>query len=173
MIDLRRINDDVYYATAGVVRFGADEIDFMKDRAAASPRGRARICAHPDPADVLHEMLIALCAGGYVRPHRHTHRAESFHVVEGEADVVLFDDAGSVEQVIRMGSGAGAARIYRLNTPRFHTVLVRSECFVVHEVTRGPFDPADTAFAAWAPAEGDGARVASFLADLDSRVKER
>lgn len=173
MIDLRRINDEVYYATSGVVRFGSDEIGFVKHRAAASPRRRARICAHLDEADSLHEMLIALAAGGYVRPHRHTRRAESFHVVEGAADVVLFDDAGGVEQVIRMGTAVGDARIYRLNAPRFHTVLVRSECFVVHEVTRGPFDPADTAFAAWAPAEGDGGGIASFLADLDSRVKER
>lgn len=173
MISLRRINDEVFYADAAIVHIGAAEMDFLRTRAAESPRRRARICAHLDPADGLHEMLIALSRGGYVRPHRHVGREESFHAVDGEADVVIFDDTGCVEHVVHMGTGEEDTRIYRLNVPRFHTVLVRTPCFIVHEVTRGPFDPDGTVFAHWAPPEGDLAGIASFLAKVDSQLKER
>lgn len=173
MITLRRASDDVFYATAGIVRLGTAEIEFLRARAAESPRGRARICAHLDPADGVHEMLIALRRGGYVRPHRHVGREESFHAVEGEAHVVIFDDTGGVAEVVPMGTGAHDTRIYRLNTPRFHTVLVRTPCFIVHEVTRGPFDPDGTVFAPWAPPEGDAPAVKAFLSALDSRLQER
>ena len=173
MIALRRINDEVFYADAGIVRIGAAEMDFLRARASESPRGRARICAHLDPADGLHEMLIALSRDGYVRPHRHVGREESFHAVDGEADVVIFDETGRIEHVIHMGIGEDDTRIYRLNAPRFHTVLVRTPCFIVHEVTRGPFDPHGTVFAPWAPPEGDLAGIAAFLAKVDSRLKDR
>ncbi len=173
MIALRRLNDEVFYADQGIVRLGAAETDFLRERAAESPRGRARICAHRDPGDGLHEMLIALRRGGYVRPHRHVGREESFHAVDGEADVVIFDDEGSIENVIHMGTGAEDTWIYRLNVPRFHTVLVRTPYFIVHEVTQGPFDPQGTVFAPWAPPEGDVSRIGAFLADIESQLKER
>jgi len=173
VIAIRRINDEVFYAQDEIVCMGAAEIDFVKARAAESPRGRARICAHLDPTDGLHEMLIALSRSGYVRPHRHVGREESFHAVDGEADVVIFDDAGGVEQVIRIGTGKDDTRIYRLNAPRFHTVLVRTACFVVYEVTQGPFDQHGTVFAPWAPPEGDLNGIAEFLAKVDSWLKER
>jgi cupin fold WbuC family metalloprotein len=173
VIVLREINDEVFYTDAEIVRIGVEEMSFLRARAAESPRGRARICAHLDPADGLHEMLIAMCRGGYVHPHRHIGRDESFHAVEGEADVVIFDDSGRIEHVIRMGTGGEHTRIYRLNVPRFHTVLVRTSFFIVHEVTRGPFDPAGTVFAPWAPPEGDRSGIKAFLADIESRLQER
>lgn len=172
MISLRRLNDDVFYADGGIVQLGREEICFVRERAASSPRGRARICVHLDPLDQLHEMLIALSRGGYVRPHKHRGREESFHAVDGEADVVIFDDNGGVDNVIHMGTSDEHTRIYRLNKPRFHTVLVRSACFIVHEVTRGPFDSNTTVFPPWAPPEDDVLGIAAFLADVDARLEE-
>ncbi len=167
---LRRQNEEVYYAEGDVVRIGADELAFVRRAAAVSPRRRARICAHPQPGDRLHEMVIALARDGYIRPHKHLRRAESFQVFEGSAEVVVFDDAGTVTDVVAMSSDG--VRMYRLNAPRFHTVLVRSECFVVHETTEGPFDPSDTEFARWAPAETDATAAAAYAADLERRVLE-
>jgi len=41
-------------------------------------------------------------------PHRHYNKSESFHVVEGEVDIVLFDDISGALKVIRMGAcGSG------------------------------------------------------------------
>jgi cupin fold WbuC family metalloprotein len=170
-MELRKVNDDVYYAVGPIVRLGEREIALVKERAAVSPRKRARICAHRDPADRLHEMLIGLCRGGYVPPHKHAARAESFHVFEGTADVVVFDDAGAVIDVVRLSSDGPAARMYRMNEPRFHTVLVRSPVFVVHETTEGPFDRGTTQFAPWAPGEGDDpARIQAFLDRIEAEL---
>jgi cupin fold WbuC family metalloprotein len=169
---LRKINDDVFYAEDAVVRWGPEEIEFVARRAAESPRRRARICGHRDPADRLHEMIIGLDRRGYVQPHKHRNRAESFHVFAGQADVVIFDDGGAVREVVPLGDGATELSYYRLNTSLFHTVLVRSETFVVHETTLGPFDVGDTEFAVWAPKEGETEAVGLFLERVEREVAE-
>ena len=169
---LRKINDDVYYADDAVVRWGPEEIAFVRTRAKESPRGRARICGHRDPADRLHEMIIGLDRRGYVQPHKHRDRAESFHVFAGKADVVIFDDAGGVREVVSLGDGPNDLRYYRLNTSTFHTVLVRSPTFVVHETTLGPFDARDTEFALWAPVEGETEKIAAFLERVERQAAD-
>jgi cupin fold WbuC family metalloprotein len=168
----RRLNDEVLFADEAVVSIGPREIVLVKELAEASERRRARLCLHRAESDPVHEMLIALRVDGYVRPHKHVGRGESFHVVEGAADVVLFDDVGRVVERVRMAAEGDGARIYRLNESRFHTVLVRTPVVVVHETTAGPFDRGDTVFASWAPAEGDAAAVAHYLADLNARLAE-
>lgn len=168
----KRVNDEVLFADEPVVTIGPREIALVKELATASARRRGRLCLHRAESDPVHEMLIALRADGYIRPHRHLGRGESFHVVEGAADVVLFDDAGGVVERVRMAADGDGARLYRLNESRFHTVPVRSPVFVVHEKTAGPFERSDTEFAAWAPAEGDVAAIADYLVDLTARLPE-
>ena len=103
-------------------------------------------------------MLICLARETYIRPHRHAGKSESFHMIDGELDVVLFHDDGAIREVIRMGPYQSRQPFfYRLMEPCFHTVLVSTPHAVFHETTNGPFDPADTEFASWAPAEGDEA----------------
>lgn len=167
---LRPVNAEVYYAEGGVVQVGAADLAMIKEQAARSPRRRARICTHVSPDDAVHEMLIVLAADVYIRPHKHLGRGESFHVVDGLADVIVFDDAGTVADVVHMGpAGSGLAFFYRMNQSCFHSVVVRSEFFVVHETTRGPFNPADTLFPSWAPAEDDPGAT-DYAATLRSRL---
>ena len=121
-------------------------------------RASGALCMHPTPADPLHEMIICLARSTYVRPHRHEGKSESFHIIEGELDVVLFHDDGAVREVIRMGPyQSGQVFFYRLMEPCFHTVLVNTPHVLLHETTNGPFDPEDTEYATWAPPEGRSA----------------
>lgn len=162
---------EVKLADADIVRAGPDDVSELRRRAAAAPLGRARLCAHRDFSDPLHEMLIALVRGTYVRPHRHPGKTESFHVVEGIADVAVFDDKGAITDVVPIGDYAsGRVFYYRLNVPAFHTILVRSEVITIHETTNGPFDRSDTSFAPWAPDAGDPAAAHAYLAELDRRL---
>lgn len=169
---IRRVTDEVFFADEAVARLGQAEIELVKQQAAISRRRRARLCLHRSETDAVHEMLIALGADGYVRPHRHLGRGESFHVVEGAADVVLFDDGGKVTERVRISTAGDGVRIYRLHESRFHTVLVRTPVFVVHETTSGPFDRGDTEFASWAPEEGDAAAIERFLVDVEAQLAE-
>jgi cupin fold WbuC family metalloprotein len=161
---VRKINDEVYYTADGVTLVGPEEIGFLKARAGENPRRRARLCTHQAPDSSLHEMLIVHGREAYIRPHRHLGKPESLHVMEGRATVLFFDDAGAPRR--RVTLGPGACGYYRIESAVFHSLLIESDWFVFHEVTAGPFDPAMTEWAAWAPDGSDEAAAQRYAAAL-------
>jgi cupin fold WbuC family metalloprotein len=153
-----------------IIRIGAESIERVKIEARRNPRKRARINAHTSCDAQVHEMLIALDRETYVCPHRHVGKSESFHVIEGFADVVIFDTAGEIVDAIRMGPpGSDRCFFYRQSEPCFHTLVIHSPIFVVHETTNGPFAPDRTLFAQWAPEEGSPA-AEDYMRDLRTRL---
>lgn len=149
-------------------------LPFLKNEALKTSRRRARLCAHPDRFDPVHEMLIALSKETYIRPHAHLGKSESFHIIEGEADLILFDDHGIVQRVIPLGPvGSGRTFFFRLKTPVYHTVLVNTEFLVFHETTTGPFNPDAATAAAWAPTEQDSAAAASYTSRLRGMIQNQ
>lgn len=168
---LRRVNDEVFVADEPIVRFGPDEVALVKEQAVRSPRKRARICAHASNDDALHEMLIAISPASYIHPHRHVGKAESFHIVEGRVDVAIFDDAGALTDVVSLGDPtSGRQFYYRLSTSAFHTLVIRTDLLVVHEVTSGPFDRSRTVLAPFAPPEDRGDEVREYVARTATAV---
>lgn len=151
-LPLTKVNDEVYVVAEAVIRLDQRAIDLVREQALRNPRGRARICAHRDAGDNLHEMLIGIAATSYVRPHRHHGKIESFHLVEGRAEVVILSEDGAVDDIVELGAEANF--FYRLDSPRYHTVLLMSPVLVIHETTNGPFDATQTDWAPFAPAEG-------------------
>ena len=102
-----------------------------------------------------------------MRPHKHLSKSESFHVIEGEGDVVLFTEDGDIQRVVRLGaSGSGRDFYYRLSAGVYHTVAVRTELMVIHEVTNGPFRAEDTLYAPFAPSESDAGLVSQYVQRL-------
>lgn len=172
-MNLKKVNDEVFVALDPIVKWGDEDIAFVKRTALASPRKRARICAHRSNDDALHEMIIALVASSYVHPHRHLDKAESFHIIEGEVDVAVFDEEGSVVDVIELGGpGSGRRFYYRLSHSAFHTLLIRSNLLVVHEVTSGPFAPERTLLAPFAPPEKQADAARGYLQRVAQQVAE-
>jgi cupin fold WbuC family metalloprotein len=149
-------SDEVYRTHGTLAKVAGDDVVFLKAQAAKNERRRVRLCAHPDNADLLHEMLIIHVQNTYVAPHKHVNKSESFHIIEGALSVFLFDDDGRVIETIRMGE-VTSSRVfyYRLSSSIYHSVLPESEFVVFHEVTNGPFDRQDMIIAPWAPAEED------------------
>jgi cupin fold WbuC family metalloprotein len=115
-------------------------------------------------------MMIALRGDSYIRPHKHPGKSEAFHVIEGAVDVVVLDDGGEICEVVPLGSDGTGAFYYRMSRPQFHTLLIKSDILVVHEITNGPFVAGATVFAPFAPEEGTGAAV-RYIADLNRRVR--
>ena len=170
-MNLQKINDEVFVAEDLIVRIGENEISFLKRQAHLSPRKRARICAHKSNQDPLHEMLIAISAKSYIHPHRHINKSESFHILEGEVDVVVFDNHGDLKDVIKLGSrGSERSFYYRLSESAFHTLLIRSDILVMHEVTNGPFARDGTVLAPFAPPEDQVDAVRAYMENLSNRV---
>ena len=159
-----KVNDEVLYACGGIVAIDDAVIDELKRLAGNNVRKRVRLCAHSDCKDSLHEMTIVLGQDSYIRPHRHSGKCESFHVIQGAADVLIFDDDGNPVRCLKLGEvGTNRLFYFRINMPWYHSVVIQSEYFIFHETTQGPFDRGDTEFAVWAPPEENVADGLLFL----------
>lgn len=171
MIPTHKESDEVLYPVEDVVVVESSDLAQMKQLALINPRQRIRLCTHHSPSDRLHEMFIVHTSDCYVRPHKHLGKEESMAILEGEVDVVLFHDDGTIRQVIRMGDlNSGKRFYYRLSEPTYHTLLIRSKFLVFHEITEGPFLRAHTVFPEWAPEEQSAGRR-DFVARIQSLIQ--
>jgi cupin fold WbuC family metalloprotein len=163
-----RESAEVLYDLQPIVRVTRKDVDFLKETAKHNGRKRIRLCTHGSIEDTLHEMVITHAKGTYVIPHKHVGKIESFHVIEGTVDVVVFDDAGTVTGVSSMGDyQSGLPFYHRISEPAFHTLLITSDVLVFHEITNGPFNRSDTLWASWAPEETETALVVDFMTNLE------
>lgn len=151
--------------TQAVTPISSALFDSVTALAAASPRLRMNHNFHSGPGDNPHRFLNILLYGTYIRPHRHASppKSESFLVLEGAADVIIFDDNGAVTDRYHLGSESPEGHVWGIDLPPgvWHTVLPRTARVVCFEVKPGPWQPAtDKEFAEWAPAENDPAATA-------------
>lgn len=169
MANWQEVSPDVWYGTRPLAQVSAADLQWLQDRARISPRGRARLCAHPQPEAALHEMLICLARTSYVRPHRHR-KPESAHIIRGACDLVFFDEQGGVKHMLALSELArGNPFFVRIEEPLYHTYLLKTDFLLFHETTLGPLERRLTEFAPWAPEEGELAP--EFLEHLRARIE--
>jgi cupin fold WbuC family metalloprotein len=171
-MQIKTLSPEVHQAEGRVVWATKENIDFLKKHAAESSKRRSRLLAHPDPGNSIHEMLVVLARDNYIHPHVHPKKTESFHLIEGRMNVVLFEDDGEILDVVHMGDlGSGLPCFYRQTEPIYHTIIPQTDFVAFTEVTPGPFDPDDTVLADWAPAEGEDGKLRGWIEELDARTK--
>ncbi len=164
---LKEFNKEVLYTNEDLVKVSRADIAVLKQKVLANDRKRIRLCSHKDVNDPLHEMLIIHAKGAYVRPHKHLNKSESLHVIEGSVDVVLLDEQGQMTEVISMGEySSGRKFYYRMATACYHTLIIRSDFLVFHEITKGPFQRSDTVFGPWAPQENNPEACRTYMKKL-------
>ncbi len=164
-------NEDVFYTKQSITTVSKEEVVILKKSASKSKRKQSRLCTHLSIKDDIHEMLIVLSKGEYIRPHKHLNKTVSYHIIEGELKVILFDEGGNVLKLINMTEyGAGGICYYRLSESLYYTVVPITDMVVFHETTRGPFSRSDYCFPPWAPPEGDGS-CPLFLENLSTLLK--
>ena len=168
----RVFNEEVLYADESIVKVDHQDIQQLKEQSDLNERKRIRLCAHRDIEDRIHEMLIIHTRDTYVRPHKHINKIESFHIIEGIADIIIYADDGSIEEIIPVGEyKSGRTFYYRLSDPLFHTLWIVSENLVFHETTNGPFRRSDMVFAPWSPPESDKKGVSLFMENLAKEIE--
>lgn len=171
-MQIRQFNNEVFFTEEEITKLAKQDIDFLKGKALFNSRKRIRLCAHQRIDDEVHEMLIIHAKDVYVRPHKHLNKSESFHLIEGLLDVVIFDEVGNIKDVIKMGNySSGEKFFYRLSRPYYHSIIIKSDFIVFHEATKGPFNKADTIFAPWSPEENDEAKKDKFIENLKHSVE--
>lgn len=142
----------VFHDTQDITQVGPPVYEKLKRHALEAKMKRARLCLHHTDADPLHEMIIVFHRDAVIRPHRHSTKTESYHMIFGELDIILFDSVGAPARLISMGDFAsGKTHVYRMSRPMWHSVIIRSEFAAIHEVTNGPFRVEENEFAPWAP----------------------
>ena len=100
MIKMKKENDHVFFVEDLVTRIGAEEVGFLKKKVLQTQRKTIRLCMHKNVEDAVQEMLILHSKETYIRPHKHIHKSVSYHIIEGEADMILFDEEGSIIDMI-------------------------------------------------------------------------
>lgn len=170
-----KISEEVFYARKRLVSISQQDIESLKKQALGNKRKRSRLCAHNHTNDITQEMIIALGKGNYVHPHKHLDKSESFHIIEGSADYIFFDEEGHITDVVPLGEySSGKKFYYRIADSLYHSLIVTSDVFVFHETTKGPyieFSRTDTVFASWAPKEDDKEAVKAYFSELITRTE--
>jgi len=153
---VKMINQEVLYCDEKIVKVGYRDIEFFKRDANKNERKRLRLCTHKNVDDRQHEMLIVHKKGTYVRPHKHTNKPESLHVIEGDAYLIFFTPKGKIKGKLRVSDYRKGNIFYcRIPSGVYHNLIIVSDWIVFHETTTGPFKKADTVPAPWSPGEAD------------------
>lgn len=170
-MNFKEFNKEVLYVTEDIAKISAADIEMLKRKALANDRRRIRLCFHKDVNDFVHEMLIIHTKNTYVRPHKHLNKSESFYVIEGSVDVVVFDEQGKVTQVTSVGEySSGRKFYYRMATAHYHMLIIQSDFLVFFEITKGPFLKSNTIYAPWSPEENDMQGCREYIQKLTDRM---
>ena len=123
-------------------------------------------------SSVLMEMFIALSKNTYIRPHKHYKKSESLHVIHGSADVIFFDDKGNINKIINLSKDSPDSFFYyRIDKPIYHTFLLKSDFFIFHETTEGPFIKDKTEYAPWSPKENEKDKIIVFNSQIKKKIE--
>ena len=156
-------NEEVLYTKDDITQISLSDINILIEMAKRTNRKRIRICAHPSSKNAVHDMLIVHFRDTYVRPHKHLNKDETFHLIQGNLDIIIFNDDGTVNRKINMGEyESGDTFFYRMSKSYFHTVIPTSDVVVFHETTKGPFNLNETIFPNWAPNENEQKEIDLF-----------
>lgn len=156
---------EAIFSKDNITKIDSRMIQYLKQKAFASPYKIARFCLHKTTQEILHEMIIVICKDVYVRPHKHIRKTESFHVIEGSFFLILFDEDGKIIEKILMDTGKKDNNfLCRLEKNYWHTVIPISDFVVFHETTQGPYTGTDDSiFALWAPERDDHSGIKKFI----------
>lgn len=166
------VTQEAYHVNSDLVTLSNLDVNGLKEKVYHCPNKRIRICTHQNTDDLLHEMIIVATKESYIRPHKHLENTISYHMIEGELDIVIFDDHGEIIEIIPMGDfKSGKNFYYRLSKTMFYAPVLKTDLAVFHETIRGPYKKENTVWAAWSP-ESDDSSVTIFRQNLEEKVKQ-
>jgi len=158
-----------YYCTETAVGIDQEVIDQLLEVSVQNGNCDARISLHTSPDDNFHEMIILQHRGRYFRPHRHTNKGESCHIIRGTVAFFVFNDDGSIAESSVVGENGGM--LFRSGPDLWHTVIPISDYAVYHESKPGPYlNQNDSIYPDWAPDGNSADEAAAYMTKLLSMV---
>jgi cupin fold WbuC family metalloprotein len=114
--------------------------------------------------DKVHEMINIYPKNLYIRPHKHSDKTETKHIVEGAMWMLMFDEMGKITNRFVMGKEYGNTMIYRIESNLYHSIVPITEIVVFHEIINGPYTGSnDSIFPDWAPENNDAKGIEEFI----------
>ncbi len=115
-----------------------DRINSLIEEGRLSESRRSRIILHESNDSKVQEMIIVLFSDSIIKPHFHPEgKPESYHVIEGELIVNIFDNDGKIINKIELNTFN--QKFYRADGNVIHQPISKTEYTVYHEVYTGPF----------------------------------
>ena len=106
-----------------------------------------RVCLHTNDSADIHEMIMIHSKPSKVGPLKQLKTSLSYHIIEGELAIELFDEKGTkLKEYIVSNSNLNenVNSSIRLNAKQFRTVSSVSPFAIFLEVGSGPFQDSDT-----------------------------
>ena len=106
-----------------------------------------RISLHKDSLEQLHNMVIYSKNTQKLNIHKHIDKVETYHIIEGEILIILFDDDGNIDTKVLLSKDD----ILMCRVPKniYHLNFVVGEYAIFHETRRGPFISSDSIVPEW------------------------
>jgi cupin fold WbuC family metalloprotein len=165
----RKSTKYVYTTNDSVVQLNQADIRHLATKAQANTRGICRLLLHKNVDDLLHQMLIVHSRDKYIRPHKNSASAKSWQIIEGELELVIFNDRGDIQEHCTMSPNSIDRNfIVRLSDCYYHTLIPITDQTVLLETILGPYD--GTEYAPWAPEEANKSEAIYYFNKLREAV---
>jgi cupin fold WbuC family metalloprotein len=124
----------------------SEKFPVLKSAANISNRKRTLLKLHTSHDEELHTMINVLKKGTYIQPHRHMiqtedgktiRKGESFLALEGEGNIILFDEPGKITDVIRLKESEKT--MVWIPAEIYHTIVATTDYFIIFENKTGPW----------------------------------
>lgn len=163
------MGEEAFFNQDDVIKVDAGMIEHLKKKAQANDSGKYRLCMHHSPQDSLHEMYIVRGKWDYGRPEKHMHTTESHMIIEGVLLIVIFNDAGEIEDLFKLSKENYLS--YRMDVNVYHMSIPLTDQVVYYEAKLGPFPNEGNVFAEWAPEAHDMEKVMEYKKALEEKIQ--
>lgn len=127
-----------------------------------------RVLLHYSADDDLHTMVVFHPKDSFFAPHRHKHKSESYHILEGRVKLVLFDDNGDQISSCIIDADSVGGMLCHVPRGMYHLLAPLDDYALVHESRPGPFTAeGDMEFAPWFSSEESNIR--EYLANFHQK----
>lgn len=146
-VEDKNARSKAFYAMSKSLCVDSEMLDELYRWSIELGKANIRLCLHPGSSDAFHQMVILEWKGQSFPAHRHPTKCESYHMIRGSMDVLIFEPNGGLRSKTRIDEDSP---IMRIGPDDFHCVELVSSFAIYHEVKPGPFvRETDKVMAAW------------------------
>lgn len=103
-----------------------------------------RYCLHEKITDLVHISVIATSISFPNLVHKHPHKIETIHALQGNANLCLYPTGKKIKEIQNLNSTDSS--IVQIPQNTCHNLELISENFVFMEISQGPFDLESTVY---------------------------